>query len=229
MSKNIKKNYKRTESKNLNMCFIGKNPITTFNKKQFYPKIDESVVISPFSTVIGDITIEENVFIGCNVVLRADEGTPFYIGNNTNIQDGVIFHGIKDVKCSVNEEIYSIYVGNNVSIAHGALIHGPVIIGNNTFVGFNAMVFNAIIKDECYIDAGAIITGNIKIDKNKYVPIGAIIDTQDKADLLLEVSKEEIDFANKVVNVNNEFSKNYNFTCKCSCGIGYNDDDLISD
>ncbi|GAA3325448.1 hypothetical protein GCM10020331_057390 [Ectobacillus funiculus] len=35
--------------------------------------------------------ITDNVYVAPNVSIRADEGTPFYIGSNTNLQDGVIF------------------------------------------------------------------------------------------------------------------------------------------
>ncbi|MBN1067654.1 carbonate dehydratase [Clostridium botulinum] len=231
MDESIKKDYELIGQKNLYPYFIGENPPTSFNTISIYPKIDKSVIIGPFSSVIGDVKIEKNVFIGCNVVLRADEGTPFYIGCNSNIQDGVIFHGLKDVKCSVNGRTYSIYIGNKVSITHRALIHGPAIVGNNAFVGFDAIVFNAIVEDRCYIDTGAIVTGGVRISENKYVPVGAIIDTQDKADALLEVPMEQSDFTKKVITVNLELSQAYDLkfgdTC-CSCGICCNHNTLIN-
>jgi carbon dioxide concentrating mechanism protein CcmM len=164
------------------------------------------------------------------VVLRADEWTPFYIGSNSNIQEGLIFHGLKDAKYFVNGTWYSIYIGNKVSIAHGALIHGPAIVGNNTFVGFNSIVFNAIVEDNCYIDTGAIVTGGIRIPANRYIPIGAIINTQAKADNLLEVPKEQSDFSEKVIKVNVELSEAYDLKfgdTRCSCGLCCNHNSLI--
>ncbi|HBJ1651085.1 DapH/DapD/GlmU-related protein [Clostridium botulinum] len=231
MDKSIKKNCEPTEKMNIYPYFIGKNPPTSFNAISTYPKIDKSVNIGPFSSVIGDVKIEKNVFVGCNVVLRADEGTPFYIGCNSNIQDGVIFHGLKDIKFYINGIKYSIYIGNKVSIAHRALIHGPAIVGNNAFVGFNAIVFNAIVEDRCYIDTGAIVTGGVRISENKYVPVGAIIDTQDKADVLLDVPSEQSDFTKKVIAVNVELSKAYDLKfgdTHCSCGICCNHNTLIN-
>lgn len=163
-------------------------------------------------------------------MLRADEGTPFYIGRNSNIQDGVIFHGLKDAKCCVNGIEYSIYVGNKVSITHGALIHGPAIVGSNSFVGFNSIVFNAIVENNCYIDTGAIVTGGIRISANKYVPVGAIINTQAKADSLLEVPKERSYFSEEVIEVNVELAEAYDLKfgdTRCSCGLCCNHDTLI--
>lgn len=230
MCNDIKKDYKPIGPTNLYSYFIGENPITSFNPVSMYPRISESASIGPFSSVIGNVIIENNVFVGANVVLRADEGTPFYIGYKSNIQDGVIFHGLKDAKYYVKGIGYSIYIGNEVSIAHGALIHGPAIVGNNTFVGFNSIVFNAIVEDNCYIDTGAIVTGGIKIAANRYVPIGAIINTQAKSDALLEVSKEQSDFSKKVIKVNVELSKAYDLKfgdTRCTCGLCCNHNTLI--
>jgi len=230
MNNSIKKGYKPIGPTNSYTYFIAGNPVTSFNPISVYPKISESAFIGPFSSVIGDVVIKNNVFLGANVVLRADEGTPFYIGYNSNIQDGVILHGLRDAKYSVNGICYSIYIGNKVSIAHGALIHGPAIVGNNTFVGFNSIVFNAIVEDNCYIDTGAIVTGGIRIAANRYVPIGAIINTQAKADNLLEVPKERSDFAEKVIKVNVELSEVYDLKfgdTRCSCGLCCNHNTLI--
>lgn len=224
------KRYKPVGPLNLYAYFIGKNPETSFNPIGRYPRIDKSVFIGPFSSVIGDVTIEKSVFIACNVAIRADEGTPFYIGCNSNIQDGVIFHGLKDATYRVNGMKYSIYVGRQVSIAHGALIHGPVFIGDNTFVGFNSIVFNAIVGEKSYIDNGAIVTGGVKIAPNRYVPCGKIIDTQGKADALKEVPKEQSDFAKKVIEVNVELAEAYDLKfgdTRCSCGLCCNRDTLI--
>ena len=230
MNNSIKKHYRPIGPTNSYTYFIAENLVTSFNPISVYPQISESAFIGPFSSVIGDVVIKKNVFVGANVVLRADEGTPFYIGNDSNIQDGVILHGLRDAKYAVNGIVYSIYIGNKVSIAHGALIHGPAIVGNNTFVGFNSIVFNAIVEDNCYIDTGAIVTGGIRIAANRYVPIGAIINTQAKADDLFEVPKERSDFSEKVIKVNVELSEVYDLKfgdTYCSCGLCCNHSTLI--
>jgi hypothetical protein len=90
------KRWKPLGPTNLYAYFISGNPSTSFNPISRYPNIDTNSFIGPFSSVIGDVRIDKNVFVGCNAVLRADEGTPFYIGCNSNIQDGVILHGLKN-------------------------------------------------------------------------------------------------------------------------------------
>lgn len=218
---------KPLDQTNIYSYFISSNPITSFNDISIYPTISKTAFIGPFSSIIGDVRICSEVFIACNVTLRADEGTPFYIGHKSNIQDGVILHGLKNMKFTVNNDDYSIYIGKEVSITHGALIHGPCIIGNNTFVGFNALVFNAIVEDGCYIDLGAIITNGVRIPRNRYVPVGAIIDNQEKANALKMVSQNNEDFSKEVLKTNIELSKSYSLkfgNTRCSCGICCNSD-----
>ncbi|HSQ89406.1 carbonate dehydratase [Romboutsia sp.] len=189
--------------------FIGPNPCTSFVHESISPSIDSSVFIGPFSSIIGDVTINANVFIGCNVTLRADEGTPFYIGSNTNLQDGVIFHGLADKYIRVKNKKYSIYVGNNVSCAHGCVIHGPCFIGDDTFIGFKSIIFNAYVKRNCFIGTGAIVTNGVVVDYGRFVPPGAIIDTQDKANSLDAIPNTVQDFSKEVIDVNTEFSSSY--------------------
>jgi carbonic anhydrase len=210
------------ETNNRYSYFVTSNPVTSFNPVSVYPTIDKTAFIGPFSSIIGDVRIKKEVFIGCNVTIRADEGTPFYIGNKTNLQDGVILHGLKNMQLSVHNEQYSIYLGNKVSAAHGALIHGPCIVGDNTFVGFNAIIFSAIVEDGCYIDLAAIVTNGVRIPPNSYVPVGAIIDTQRKANALTKVSEANENFARNVVKTNVELAQAYSLKfCDtiCSCGL----------
>lgn len=205
--------------------FISPSPITSFNPIQRYPKIDKTAFISPFSSVIGDVRIKDNVYVAPNVSIRADEGTPFYIGSNTNLQDGVILHSLLNKFISVGGKGYSIYIGNEVSIAHGALIHGPCYIGSKTFVGFKSIVYNAIIGEGTFISYNAVVTNGVRIPANRFVPPGANIDTQEKANALCRVPKDDEEFAREVQRVNQEFPASYNLlfgSHRCSCGMPYN-------
>lgn len=205
--------------------FISPNPITSFNPVQHVPSIDKSSFISPFSSVIGDVAIRNNVYVAPNVTVRADEGTPFYIGSNTNLQDGVILHGLLNRRVSVGEKGYSIFIGNNVSLAHRALVHGPCYIGNNVFVGFNSIVYNAIVGNDCFIAYNAVVTNGVRVPRNRFVPPGAHIDTQEKADALPRVPKDSKEFAYEVQKVNQEFPASYHILFgknRCSCGFAYN-------
>lgn len=207
---------------NLFIRFIGPNPPTTFNPRKASPQIDPTAFVGPFSTVIGDVTIKENVFIAPNTIIRADEGAPFFIGANTNIQDGVILHGLKEGRVVVNGRKFSIYIGEGVSCTHGCIIHGPCKLEKNVFIGFNAIVFNAIVGYGSYVSAGALVTGGVRIDPNHFVPFGAIIDSQAKADTLGPVPNTQQEFAREVQHVNREFPAAYSSlfgSLRCTCGL----------
>jgi carbon dioxide concentrating mechanism protein CcmM len=220
---------KRTNSSSYNHShcfepFISPNPITSFNPVQRFPKINKTAFVSQFSSVIGDVTIRNNVYVAPNVSIRADEGTPFYIGSNTNIQDGVILHGLLNKRISVGTKRYSIFIGNEVTIAHGALVHGPCYIADKVFVGFNAIVYNAIIGRGSFISYNAVVTNGVRIPPNRFVPPGANIDSQEKADALSPVPEDSKEFAREVQRVNQEFPASYHLLFgknRCSCGIAY--------
>lgn len=209
---------------NMDVHFIAPNPVTSFNRCSIYPNVDPSAYVGSFSTIIGDVTIRENVFIAPNVSVRADEGFPIFIDRNTNLQDGVILHGLVHGRVENNNNEYSIYIGQNVSCAHGALIHGPCKIENNVFIGFHVTILDAIIGDGCFLSINAVVSGGIEVPPNRFVPVGAVIDTQEKADQLRYVTPEEAAFAQEVQYVNYQFPAAYaemfgstNNSCSLKC------------
>ncbi|MGG1575607.1 carbonate dehydratase [Fictibacillus sp. NRS-1165] len=204
--------------------FISPNPITSFNPVQSFPRIDKTSFLSPFSSVIGDVAIRNNVYVAPNVSIRADEGTPFYIGSNTILQDGVILHGLLNKRISVGGKGYSIFISKEVTIAQGALVHGPCYIGKKVFVGFKAIVYNAIVQSGVFISNNAVVTNGVHIAMNRFVPPGAYIDSQKKADALSRVPSDSKEFAREVQRVNQEFPASYNLLfgeSRCSCGVAY--------
>jgi carbonic anhydrase/acetyltransferase-like protein (isoleucine patch superfamily) len=207
---------------NLYSYFIGSNPPTSFNPYLNFPTIDTSAFISPFTFIVGDVAIQNNVYVGPFVSIRADEGTPFFIGSESNLQDGVILHGLKNQYMKVNNEMYSVYIGRRVSCAHGSLIHGPCLIEDHVFIGFQAIVYHARIGEGTFISSGAVVTNGVTLRPNSFVPPGASIDTQEKADALSPVPENKEEFAQEVQRVNREFPSSYSLLLgdkRCSCGL----------
>ncbi|MEQ8961191.1 MAG: carbon dioxide-concentrating mechanism protein CcmM, partial [Coleofasciculus sp. C2-GNP5-27] len=122
------------------------------------PKIHESAYVHSFSNIIGDVIIAENVLISPGTSIRADEGGPFYIAAGSNIQDGVVIHGLEDGRVMGDDKkAYSVWIGQNTSITHLCLIHGPAYIGDDCFIGFRSTVFNARIGHGCIIMMHALV------------------------------------------------------------------------
>jgi carbonic anhydrase/acetyltransferase-like protein (isoleucine patch superfamily) len=130
----------------------------------------------------------EKVTIAPQASLRADEGSPFYIGKGSNLQDGVTLHGLLDKRIDVGGEMFSIHIGSHCSLAHGALVHGPCSIGKKTFIGFNAIVHNARVGRNCFIHHRALVEGVVLPDYT-YVPRGAIVADQYEANRLPRIPR----------------------------------------
>ncbi|MFC4323435.1 LbetaH domain-containing protein [Litchfieldia salsa] len=206
--------------------YIGANPYTSFNQAIMFPRISKTATLSPFCLVIGNVTVYSNVYIGPFVSIRADEGSPFRIGKNTNLQDGVTLHGLKNKQIEIHQKKYSIYIGEEVSCTHGSLIHGPCFIGDRVFVGFNSIIFDAIVGEGSYISAYSSVSNGVTIEPYSFVPPGAHIDTQDKADSLKRVPVDKHQFAKEVQRVNQEFPVAYSMffgNKRCTCGVTYSD------
>lgn len=165
------------------------------------PLVARSAFVHPAATVIGRVVLGENVHVAADTSVRADEGSPFHIGANTNIQDGSIMHALKDKHVMVAGEPWAIYVGSNVSVAHDALVHGPCYIGDGTFVGFKAVVHDAVVGAHCFIGIGAVVVG-VEVPEGRFVPHGRIVDSADAVDALPLVSEVQRTFNEDVVEVN---------------------------
>jgi SulP family sulfate permease len=169
--------------------------------------VSNTAFVHPNASLIGRVVLGKNVHIAAEASVRADEGTPFYIGDNTNVQDGVVIHALKQKWIRVHNEEWAVYIGSGVSLAHQALVHGPCYVGNETFVGFKAVVHDSIIGQGCYIGIGAVVV--VEVPDGRYVPHGAIIDTQEKAKNLAKVSPVHQHFNEDVVEVNKGLAEAY--------------------
>ena len=122
------------------------------------PQIDEQAVVADGAVVLGDVTIEKDVSIWYNAVIRGDANS-ISIGEGTNIQDLAVLHVDADA---------SLAIGKNVTIGHGAILHGCTI-KDQALIGMGAIVLNgAVIGKGSMIAAGALVL------QNTVVPDGAL-------------------------------------------------------
>ena len=184
-------------------------PPTPWDHDQDKPTIAASAYVHPQCSLIGDVHLGENVIIAPNTSIRADEGTPFYIGANTNIQDGVVIHGLEQGRVlGDNQQAYSVWIGEGTCITHMALIHGPAYVGNECFIGFRSTVFNAQVGHGCIVMMHALIQ-DVEIPPGKYVPSGAVITTQQAADRLPDANESDRTFSHHVVEINQALRAGY--------------------
>jgi carbon dioxide concentrating mechanism protein CcmM len=192
-------------------------PPTPWSRTLAEPTIHDTTFVHPFSKVIGDVRIGANVIVAPGTSIRADEGTPFYIGENTNVQDGVVIHGLEQGRViGDDQEQYSVWIGKNASITHMALIHGPAYVGDNSFIGFRSTVFNARVGAGCIVMMHALIQ-DVEIPPGKYVPSGAIITNQQQADRLPDVQAQDEEFTHHVVGINQALRAGYLCVADSKC------------
>lgn len=209
---------------------IHANVPTEFNSNVTLPQIDREAFIHPFGIVIGNCYVGKMVLVAPTAVCRGDEGTPIHIGHFSNMQDGVVLHGLEtsqqgkfidnrrfsidgDRLLGNNSEYkdgFSIFIGERTSLAHDSMVHGPAWIGNDTFVGMKSLIFNAKVGNNVAIGVSSTITGEVEIPDNKFVPPGTVITTQDQEDELPERFGTPYENINEaVIHVNEQLAKNY--------------------
>ncbi|RAM52222.1 MAG: carbon dioxide-concentrating mechanism protein CcmM [Hapalosiphonaceae cyanobacterium JJU2] len=192
-------------------------PPTPWSRNLAEPTIDPSAFLHSFSNIIGDVKIGANVIVAPGTSIRADEGTPFYIGENTNLQDGVVVHGLEKGRVIGDDrQEYSVWIGKNNCITHMALIHGPCYVGDDCFIGFRSTVFNARVGSGCIVMMHALIQ-DVEIPPGKYVPSGAIITNQQQADRLPDVQADDKEFAHHVVGINQALRAGYLCAADSKC------------
>jgi carbonic anhydrase/acetyltransferase-like protein (isoleucine patch superfamily) len=115
--------------------------------------------IHPSAVVSGNVTLGRDASVWPTAVLRGDEA-PIVIGDETNVQDGVVVH--VDVDCPA-------IVGHRVTIGHRAVIHGCTI-EDDCLIGIGAIILNrAVIGTGSVIGAGAVVR------EDMVVPPGSLV------------------------------------------------------
>lgn len=198
---------------------IEKNVKTDFSAKVSEPVIGAGTFVHPLAAVIGNVILGSNVMVAPTACVRGDEGQPLYVGNDTNIQDGVVIHALeteldgKPVEKNLMEvqgKKYAVYVGNRISLAHQVQIHGPAVVMDDTFVGMKTLVFKSFVGKNCVIEPGVILMG-VRVADGRYVPAGSVVKTQADADALPAITAEYPlkDMNKGVLHVNKALAKGY--------------------
>lgn len=200
---------------------IRENPVTPWSPEPTAPVIDSTACIDPQASVIGNVKIGASVMVSPMASIRGDEGMPIFIGNRSNVQDGVVLHGLETTDeegevveknlVEVDGEKYAVYIGENVSLAHQSQVHGPASVGDDTFIGMQAFVFKSNIGNNCVLEPTSAAIG-VTIPDGRYIPAGTVVTSQAEADKLPEVTD---DYAYRhtneaVVYVNVNLAEGYN-------------------
>lgn len=146
----------------------------------YVPVIDASAFIHPQATIIGNVIIGKDVYVGPSAVIRGDWGE-IIIEDGCNVQENCTIHQFPGK---------TVLLKSAAHIGHGAIIHGATI-GRNVLIGMNSVIMDeAEIGDECivgaltFVKAGAIFPSRSLIVGNP-------------AKVIKEVSDDMIDWKTK--------------------------------
>jgi carbonic anhydrase/acetyltransferase-like protein (isoleucine patch superfamily) len=129
------------------------------------------------ATVVGDITLHNEVSIWFKVVIRA-ENDRITIGEGSNIQDASVLHV---------DPGYPMTLGKHVSVGHKVMLHGCTI-GEGSLIGINSVVMNG-----ARIGRGTLVGANTLITEGKEVPEGVLV-LGSPGKVVRDLSQQERDY-----------------------------------
>lgn len=123
------------------------------------PDTAAAAFVAPSADVMGAVVLKKDSSLWYQTVLRGDIQT-ITIGEGTNVQDGTVVHLADDGP---------VVVGDYTTIGHQAMIHACTI-GNETLIGMGAVILDyAVIGSQCIVGAGALVT------KGTVIPDGSMV------------------------------------------------------
>ena len=107
----------------------------------------DGALVARTATVVGDIAVSPGVNVWFAAVVRGDVA-PISLGENVNLQDGVIVHCDYDAPQVIEAGVVA---------GHAAVLHGRRV-GRDTLVGIGAKLLSGTeVGSECVIAAGAVL------------------------------------------------------------------------
>lgn len=146
-----------------------------FDGKQ--PTIGADTYVSELASVIGNVVIGHNCYIGHGAILRGDYGR-IEIGDGTAVEEGVIVHAPPG---DTNQ------IGKRVTIGHGAVLHGKKI-GNYAVIGMGA-----ILSIWSEIGEWAIVAEGGVVKMRQVIPPKVVV-AGNPAKIVREISSKDEEF-----------------------------------
>ena len=117
------------------------------------PTVGRTSYVSELATVIGDVVIGDNCYIGHGAIIRGDYGR-IEIGGGTAVEEGVIVH------CPPGDVQH---IGEKVTLGHGAILHGRSI-GDLAVIGMGAILsIWSVVGERAIVAEGSVVKANQEI------------------------------------------------------------------
>lgn len=148
------------------------------------PVLGARVYIDASASVIGQVTLGEDVSIWPAAIVRGDVNS-IEIGARTSIQDGSVLHVTHDGPYSPGGR--ALIIGADVTVGHRVVLHACTI-GNKCLVGMGSVVLdNVVTEDFVMIGAGSVVPPGKHLE-------GRSLYVGSPARKVRELTQQEIDF-----------------------------------
>lgn len=155
--------------------FLFLHLLMIYSFKGFIPVVHDSSFVHPLASVIGNVIIGKNCYIGPGAAIRGDWGE-IILEDGVNVQENCTVHMFPGKSITLKESAH---------VGHGAIIHGANL-GRNCMIGMNSVIMDdAVIGDECIVGAMAFVKANEVFEKRQLI-VG------NPAKAIKEVSEEMI-------------------------------------
>jgi carbonic anhydrase/acetyltransferase-like protein (isoleucine patch superfamily) len=122
------------------------------------PSVAPTAYVDEDATVIGDVRIGAQCYIGTGARIRGDYGT-IIIGDSTSVQENCVLHARINEKCEV---------GSHVQIGHGAILH------NCTVKDYAVIGLAAVVSDYATVGVWSIVGEGAVVTTGTLIPDGKV-------------------------------------------------------
>jgi carbonic anhydrase/acetyltransferase-like protein (isoleucine patch superfamily) len=133
-----------------------------------YPSLSQGVFIDQAATVIGMVSLGEDVSVWPGAVIRGDMHS-ISVGARSNIQDNAVLHITHS--SAFNPDGWPLQIGEDVVVGHSAILHG-CNIGSRVLVGNGAIINDGVVvENEVIIGSGCLVPPGKTLESG-YVYVG---------------------------------------------------------
>ncbi len=132
------------------------------------PILGERVYIDPQSSVIGNVTLGDDVSVWPMAVIRGDVNH-ISVGSACSIQDGAILHVTHDGPYTAGGK--PLILGQGITVGHKAVLHGCTI-DDYCLIGMGALILDAVhVEHHVMIAAGSVVAPGKRLESG-YLYLG---------------------------------------------------------
>jgi phenylacetic acid degradation protein len=149
----------------------------TYQLDGVIPVVDPKTFVHPTASLIGDVVIGPDCYIGPGASLRGDFGR-ILIEAGCNVQDNCILHSFPGEVCLLETEAH---------VGHGAVLHGCTV-RRGALIGISSVLMDGVeVGEEAFVGALSFVRAAFKVPR-RTLALGS------PARIVRELKEEEVNW-----------------------------------